>query len=51
MVFINYTVLIVAITPGIPDVSTRHEPEIKGGLKALRDKGQDYFYVHATKET
>jgi hypothetical protein len=30
---------LVSNTPGIPDISIRHEPEIKGGLKALKDKG------------
>jgi hypothetical protein len=30
---------LVAQTPGIPDVSIRHTPEIKGGLKALQEKG------------
>jgi hypothetical protein len=29
----------VATTPGIPDISIRKEPEIKGGLKALQQKG------------
>jgi hypothetical protein len=29
----------VSTTPGIPDISIRHEPEIKGGLKALQQKG------------
>ena len=29
----------VSTTPGIPDVSIRHEPEIKGGLKELQKKG------------
>jgi hypothetical protein len=29
----------VATTPGIPDVSIRHEPELKGAFKALKDKG------------
>ena len=28
----------VSTTPGIPDISMRHEPEIKGGLKALQQK-------------
>ncbi|HEU4447715.1 MAG TPA: hypothetical protein VFR94_23780 [Nitrososphaeraceae archaeon] len=30
---------LVANTPGIPDVSIRRIPEIKGGLKALQQKG------------
>jgi hypothetical protein len=29
----------VATTPGIPDISIRKDPEIKGGLKALQQKG------------
>jgi hypothetical protein len=29
----------ISTTPGIPDISIRHEPEIKGGLKALQQKG------------
>jgi hypothetical protein len=29
----------VATTPGIPDVSIRHEPELKGAFKALKDNG------------
>src|SRR5918994_3833341 len=29
----------VATTPRIPDISIRHEPEIKGGLRALQQKG------------
>ncbi|HET6799026.1 MAG TPA: hypothetical protein VFH25_00560 [Nitrososphaeraceae archaeon] len=29
----------VSNTPGIPDISIHHEPEIKGGLKALQQKG------------
>jgi DNA-directed RNA polymerase subunit RPC12/RpoP len=29
----------VATTPGIPDISIHKEPEIKGGLKALQQKG------------
>jgi uncharacterized Zn ribbon protein len=30
---------LVSQTPGIPDISIRKEPEIKGGLKALQQKG------------
>ena len=29
----------VSTTPGIPDISLHKEPEIKGGLKALQQKG------------
>jgi DNA-directed RNA polymerase subunit RPC12/RpoP len=29
----------VSTTPGIPDVSIHHAPEIKGGLKELQKKG------------
>jgi hypothetical protein len=29
----------ISTTPGIPDISIRHQPEIKGGLKALQQKG------------
>jgi hypothetical protein len=29
----------VATTSGIPDISIRKDPEIKGGLKALQQKG------------
>ena len=29
----------VSTTPGIPDVSIHHEPEIKGGLLELKKKG------------
>jgi hypothetical protein len=29
----------IASISNIPDVSIRHQPEIKGGLKALKDKG------------
>jgi hypothetical protein len=29
----------VATTPGIPDISILKEPEIKGGLKALKERG------------
>ena len=43
----------VATTPGIgaDSVAIRHEPEIKGGLKALRDKGLKitYYEEHIPK--
>jgi hypothetical protein len=29
----------IATTPGIPDISIRKEPEIKGGLKKFQEKG------------
>jgi hypothetical protein len=29
----------VATTPGPRDISIRHEPEIRGGLKSLQQKG------------
>lgn len=30
---------LVSNTPGIPDISIHHEPEIKGGLLELKRKG------------
>jgi DNA-directed RNA polymerase subunit RPC12/RpoP len=33
----------VATTPGIPDISIRHEPELKGGFAQLARKGTIRF--------
>jgi hypothetical protein len=33
----------VATTPGIPDISIHHEPELKGGFAALAKKGTIRF--------
>src|SRR5918995_7232911 len=34
----------ISTTPGIPDISIHHEPEIKGGLLELKKKGLKITY-------
>jgi hypothetical protein len=39
----------VSTTPGIPDISIHHEPEIKGGLKELQKKGMKITHYEERK--
>lgn len=40
----------VSTTPGIPDISIRHEKELRGGFKALSEKGTIRFISYNTTE-
>src|SRR5918992_2601806 len=40
----------VSTTPGIPDISIRHEPELRGGFAQLAKKGTIRFTDYHTTE-